>query len=413
VRLKGGDPFVFGRGGEEALALRRAGVPFEIVPGVTAGVAASAYAGIPVTHRGMAGAVAFVTGHTREDGETIDWRSLARFPGTLVLYMGVRELPGIVSELIAAGRPAAEPAVIVEAGTRPEQRVVAGTLGEIAELARREAVRAPAVTVLGPVAGLAGELAWLSPRPLAGLTVAVTRARAQASSLASSLRELGARVVEAPVIRTEPLTGPALDPSGYDLVCLTSANAVEGLFERLRAGGRDARSLAGARIAAIGEATVAALGRHGIEADIVPGRAVAEALADALAEVPASRALIPRAALARDVVPDALRARGIDVDVLPVYETVAEPVAPDTLREALAADYLTFTSSSTVRNLIAAAGGGDSGRLQLAIHTRIASIGPVTSEALREHGLEPDLEAERHDVAGLVSALLADVAGRR
>jgi uroporphyrinogen III methyltransferase/synthase len=211
VRLKGGDPFVFGRGGEEALALRAAGIAFEIVPGVTAGVAASAYAGIPVTHRGLARAVALVTGHTREDGEhegqepAFDWDALAAFPGTLVLYMGVRRLPEIAAALIAAGRPGSEPVAIVEAATLPAQRTVAGTLETIAQIAAEEAVKAPSITVVGPVAALAGELEWLHAGPLHGLSVAVTRARTQASGLAQRLRELGASVVEAPVIRVQAL----------------------------------------------------------------------------------------------------------------------------------------------------------------------------------------------------------------
>ncbi len=261
VRLKGGDPFVFGRGGEEALALRAAGIAYEIVPGVTAGVAAAAYAGIPVTHRGLSTAVALVTGHTRtpsarhaagdrdtdDDGDSgevaepaaepdLDWPALAAFPGTLVFYMGVRQLPQIAESLIAGGRPGAEPAAIVERGTLPDQRTVTGTLENIAELARREQVRAPSITVVGAVAGLAEELEWredLDRYPLRGRTVAVTRARAQASGLARRLEELGANVVQAPVIRTQPLPGPAPDLTPYDLVCFTSPNAVDALFARL------------------------------------------------------------------------------------------------------------------------------------------------------------------------------------
>jgi uroporphyrinogen III methyltransferase/synthase len=404
VRLKGGDPFVFGRGGEEALALRAAGVGFEVVPGVTAGVAAAAYAGIAVTHRGLASAVALVTGH--EDpakGEpAVDWDALAAFPGTLVFYMGVRQLPQIAASLLAAGREPDEPAAVIERGTLPGQRMVPGTLATIAERAEAEAIGAPAVTIVGKVAGLAEQLAWLQPRPLAGLTVTVTRARAQASGLARRLEAAGAQVVQAPAIRVRPLPGPPLDPSPYDLVCVTSANGVEALFERLRAGGRDARSLAGATIAAIGPGTAAALAAHGIEADVVPERFVAESLAEALAGVPVERALVARASEARDVLPDALRARGAEVDVLALYETLAEPLAEGVREAAVSADYVTFTSSSTVRHFLRAAGG------RLSPAARIVSIGPVTSEALREQGLEPDVEAARHDIDGLLEALLAD-----
>jgi uroporphyrinogen III methyltransferase/synthase len=410
VRLKGGDPFVFGRGGEEALRLREAGIPFEVVPGVSAGVAASAYAGIPVTHRGLAGAVAFVTGHPREDaGEDhggVDWDALAAFPGTLVLYMGVGRLAQIAAALIAAGRPGEEPAAVIQEGTLPSQRSVQGTLASIAETAAREGIRAPAITVIGAVAALGGELAWLAPRPLAGRSVAVTRARAQASGLARRLQQLGARVLQAPVIDVRALPGAPLDPAPYDLVCLSSPNAVSALFERLAVGGRDARSLAGARIAAIGPGTARALAEHGIAADVVPERFVAESLVQALAELPVEHALVARARDARDVLPDALRARGAAVEVLELYETLAAPLGEAELAAARQADYVTFTSSSTVRFFLGAVGG----EAALSPRTRIVSIGPVTSETLREHGLEPHVEAEQHDIDGMIAALLADAA---
>ncbi len=410
VRLKGGDPFVFGRGGEEALAMRAAGIAFEVVPGVTSGIAAPAYAGIPVTQREIASAVALITGS--EDPEkpdsALDWKALAAFPGTLVFYMGVRRLPAIAAALIGAGRSASEPAAVVQEGTLPGQRTVTGTLETISEIVQRKGIRAPSITVVGPVVGFADELAWLSPRPLAGRSIAVTRARAQSSGLARRLNELGARVVEAPVIRIRALPGPPLDPSGYDLLCLTSANAVEALFERLSAGRRDARSLAGATVAAIGPGTARALAERGITADILAEQSVAESLVAALAERPVRRALLARAASGRDVLPDALRERGAEVDVLALYETVAEPLSEHTLRAALQADYITFTSSSTVDHFFAAAGGGAGGASPFSAETRMVSIGPVTSATLREHGIEPHVEAARHDVDGVIDALLAD-----
>jgi uroporphyrinogen III methyltransferase/synthase len=409
VRLKGGDPFVFGRGGEEALALRAAGIPYEIVPGVTSGVAAAAYAGIPVTHRGLASAVALVTGHEDPDKDldtAIDWPALAAFPGTLVFYMGVRALPNIARSLIGAGRSEQEPVAIVERGTLPGQRTVTGTLATIADVARAENVRAPSIALVGPVAAMADELSWLDAAPLAGLTVAVTRARASASGLSRRLESLGARVVQAPAIRTVPLPGPAPELARYDLVCLTSPVGVATLFERLRAGGLDARALAGARVAAIGPGTAEALAEHGIVADVLPERAVAEGLVEALAALapPVSRALIARASEGRDVLPDALRAAGAEVDVLALYETVADAPSPHVLQEALAADYVTFTSASTVRFFLRAIAGAE-----LSPDTRIVSIGPITSEALREHGLAPHVEASTHDLDGLVQALLTDV----
>ena len=408
VRLKGGDPFVFGRGGEEAEALHAAEIEFEVVPGITAGVAAAAYAGIPVTHRNAASAVAFVTGHEdpAKPDSAIDWDALAAFPGTLVVYMGVRQLATIAERLIAGGRPGSEPAAVVQRGTLPGQRVVTGTLESIASVAERNGIRAPAISLFGPVTALRRELAWFEQRPLAGTSVAVTRARAQASGLAARLRALGAEVLEAPAIRIEPIAGPAPRIDVYDLVCLTSPNGVALLFDRLAGEGLDARSLAGARIAAIGPGTAAALRQRGVIADVVPERFVAEGLVEALADVPVTRALIARAAQARDTLPDALRRRGAEVDVVDLYETVAEPLDAAALAQLARADYVTFTSSSTVRFLLQSAGGRLDG------NPRIVSIGPVTSETLREHGLTVDVEAGRHDIDGLVEALVTDASGK-
>jgi uroporphyrinogen III methyltransferase/synthase len=402
VRLKGGDPFVFGRGAEEATALREAGVRYEIVPGVTAGLAAPAYAGIPVTHRDAASAVALVTGHEDPDKEesALDWDALARFPGTLVLYMGVGRLATISRALIAAGRPADEPAAVVERGTLPGQRAVLATLSTIADRAAEQGVKPPAVTVVGPVAAQRERLAWLEDRPLHGRTVAVTRARAQASELAARLRALGAGVVEAPAIRIEPLAAAVPDLAGYDLVCLTSPNGVRLLFERLDG---DARAFAGKTVAAIGPGTARALRERGIEPDIVPERSVAESLLEALADVPATRALVARAAEARDVLPDGLRERGVEVDVVALYETVAEPLDEATITAARDADWITFTSSSTVRYFLEAAGPD-----ALRVRPRVVSIGPVTSDTLRENGVVADVEAAEHDIDGVIRAILED-----
>jgi uroporphyrinogen III methyltransferase / synthase len=416
VRLKGGDPFVFGRGGEEAEALAAAGVPFEVVPGVTAGVAAPAYAGIPVTHRDAASAVAFVTGHEDPDKpETaLDWDALARFPGTLVLYMGIKSLALIAERLTAAGRDREEPAAVVERGTHPGQRTIVDTLAGIGARAEQEGIRPPAITLVGAVAGLRETIAWLERRPLHGEVVAVTRARAQASGLAARLRELGAEVVETPAIRIEPrpLEGELLAAvqriGDYALVCLTSPNGVRLLFDALTESGRDARALAGATLAAIGPGTAAELERRGVRADVVPERFVAEALVEALepVEVEGRRVLVARAAEARSVLPDALRGRGAEVDDVAVYETVAEPLG-DAERAALErATYVTFTSSSTVRFLLESGARPPDG-------ARVVSIGPLTSASAQEHGLTVHVEAERHDVDGLVEALTADAVERR
>jgi uroporphyrinogen III methyltransferase/synthase len=424
VRLKGGDPFVFGRGGEEGEALRAAGVEFEVVPGVTAGVAATAYAGIPVTHRDDASAVAFVTGHEDpEKGETaLDWKALAAFPGTLVFYMGVKRLAENAAALIAAGREPGEPAAAVERGTMAGQRTVTATLGTIAEAVAREKIGAPALIVVGPVVERREALAWLERRPLHGRRVVVTRARAQASGLAATLRALGAEVVELPAIRIEPriedeeVRGAIERLGEYALICVTSPNGAHLLFGALANAGLDARALSGTKkkqvrvseggttIAAIGPGTARALAEHGIAADVVPEKFVAEALVEALdaIEVEGHRVLVARAAEARDVLPDALRERGAEVDVVALYETVREDPDPEAVAAARTADYVTFTSSSTVRNLVEALGD------DFPTTARIVSIGPITSAAAREGGLEVHVEAERHDVDGLVEALLRD-----
>jgi uroporphyrinogen III methyltransferase / synthase len=410
VRLKGGDPFVFGRGGEEAEALAEAGIPFEVVPGVTAGTAAPAYAGIPVTHRDDASAVAFVTGH--EDPEkkesSLDYEALARFPGTLVFYMGIKALPRIASALVEAGRSADEPAAVVERGTLAGQRAIASTLGGIADAAAAADIRAPAVTVVGPVAARRERIAWLENRPLHGKKVVVTRARAQASELARRLDALGAEPIELPAIRIVPRIDSdevrrAVEAiHTYALVCLTSSNGVQLLFEAMAGQGRDARALANASVAAIGAGTEAALAAHGVIADIVPERFVAEDLVTALErlELAGKPVLIARAAEAREVLPDALRKRGAEVDVVALYETVAEEADPEALERASDADFVTFTSSSTVRNFVEASGNG------VPPGAKVVSIGPVTSEAARQAGLKVDIEAERHDIEGLVDALL-------
>jgi uroporphyrinogen III methyltransferase / synthase len=414
VRLKGGDPFVFGRGGEEAEVLAEEEIPFEVVPGVTAGVAAPAYAGIPVTHRDDASAVAFVTGHEDPEKEdsALDYEALARFPGTLVFYMGVKALPRIAERLIEAGRDAAEPAAVVERGTLPGQRTITSTLEGIGAAAQEAGIKPPSVTVVGPVAARRERIAWLEHRPLHGKKVVVTRARAQASELARRLDALGAESIELPAIRIEPLIDSdevrrAIEAlHTYALVCVTSPNGARLLFEAMAAQGRDARALANASVAAIGAGTEAALAANGVLADIVPERFVAEELVEELdkLDLQGKPVLIARAAEAREVLPDALRKRGAEVDVVALYETVAEQPDPEALERAQDADFITFTSSSTVKNFVEASSNG------VPAGAKIVSIGPITSEAIREAGLSVDVETERHDIDGLVDALLDAVA---
>jgi uroporphyrinogen III methyltransferase / synthase len=412
VRLKGGDPFIFGRGAEEGEALHAAGVEFEVVPGISAGSAVPAYAGIPVTHREEASAVAFLTGH--EDPSkletALDWAALAAFPGTLVLYMGVKRLADNARALIAAGRDPEQPAAVIEHGTLVEQRTVTATLATIAATAERHRIGAPALIVIGSVVARREQLAWLERRALHGRTVIVSRARAQASSLAASLAELGAAVIELPLIRIEPRIDSdqvraALASIGeYAVLCLTSPNGVRQLFAALRAGGLDARALSAATIAALGPGTARALAEQGIAADLVPERFVAESLIESLAavEVEGRRVLFAAAAGARGALPAALRQRGAEVDVISLYETVREDPDPEALEAARGADYATFTSASTVDGFLAAFGEDPPAR------ARLISIGPITSEALHSAGLEVAAQAERHDIEGLVQALLDD-----
>jgi uroporphyrinogen III methyltransferase / synthase len=391
VRLKGGDPFVFGRGGEEGLALHAAGVPFEIVPGISSALAVPAYAGIPVTQRGAAAQFTVVTGHedaSRQDS-VLDWAQLAAAPGTLVFLMGVRSLAENARRLIEHGRDPATPAAVIANGTRPSQRTVTAPLDSIAAAAA--GLPAPAITVVGEVAALHRELAWFETRPLFGRRIAVTRARPQASGLASKLEELGAAVVEAPAIRIADLPFTPPDLSAFQIVCLTSANGVERLLPG------DVRALAGVRVGAVGRATAAALRGRGIEADVVPAAATQEGLLEALGEVAGARVLLATAEAARDVLERGLRERGAEVTVLHLYRTESEPVDVEAV---LGCDLVTFASSSTVVSVLMS--------LPPAVRSgvRAVSIGPVTTAALRECGVEPIIEASPHDVDGLVEAVL-------
>lgn len=403
VRLKGGDPFVFARGGEEAAALLEAGVDFEIVPGITSAIAVPAYAGIPVTLRHSSTSFTVVTGHedpaVAGDEGTVDWDAVARVGGTIVILMGVGRIAAIAQRLIDAGRRPTTPVAAITWGTRPQQRTVRATLATIAE----QPLEAPATIVVGEVAG--HDLAWFERRPLFGRTVVVTRAREQASDLSGALRAQGAEVVELPAIAIdEPSDGgaalraAAARAATYDWVVLTSANGANRLLDALH----DARDLGGVRVAAIGPGTAEALARGGVVADLVPERFVAESLLEAFPAPPATggRVLLARAAVARDVLPDGLRATGWEVDVVEAYRTVAAPADPEVLAAAGRADAITFTSSSTVERYLEVAGAG-------AVPPVVACIGPITAATARQHGLEVAVEAEVHTIGGLVAALVA------
>jgi uroporphyrinogen III methyltransferase/synthase len=491
VRLKGGDPFVFGRGGEEAEALRAAAVPFEVVPGVTSATAVPAYAGIPVTHRGLAASFAVVTGHEAEpvilsgdDGESrqddtprrnlgrgsartdsVDWARLATAVDTIVLLMGVKTLPGAIDRLIAAGRPPETPAAVIRWGTTPDQRTVTGTLADIVQRAREANLEPPAITVVGEVVRLRETLAWFEDRPLFGKRVLITRTRRQAGVLAQLLAAEGAVPIELPAIEIEPShdqaqVGAALEALAagrYAWAAFTSANAVELWFGLMRAHGLDARAFGATKVAAIGPATAGALAARGIAADAVPDEYVAESLVEALRDalLPARpepvegasgattpRVLLPRAESARPELVEGLRGLGAEVDEVTLYRAAVPEAAP---AEALSLlrdggiDIVTFTSSSTVRNLAALLGedaavipSGDSGLAKKAAGSRgnlgrgsagtkpsagerprplIACIGPITAATARELGLRVDVVAAEHTVTGLVAALRENVGG--
>ena len=416
VRLKGGDPFVFGRGSEEAQALAESQVPFEVVPGVTSGIAAPAYAGIPVTHRGMATSVTFVTGHEDpEKGESqTDWRSLAKVAtagGSLVLYMGVKRLADIARALVAGGAPAEMPAASVQWGTMPRQRVVTGTLETIASDIVAAGLAAPVITTIGWTVLLREEIAWFDQRPLFGRTVAVTRAAQQASALAGRLRALGADVIEMPATKIERLDlQPARDAiarlKDYRLLVFTSQNAVAIFWEQLLVAGHDARALAGKAVCAVGPATAAALLDHGIAVDFVPERFVAEGILEALKgrDLKGTRVLYASAEGSREVLPEGLRGMGATVDVVPLYRSARDGSNAAALRKALAkgtVDVVTFTSGSAVQGFIDAVG------TDLARQARGASIGPVTSEAMRAAGIAVAVEAPEATIPALADAVAA------
>ncbi len=419
ARLKGGDPFIFGRGGEEALACLEAGIPFEVVPGVTSAIAAPAYAGIPVTHRNTATTLCIVTAHEMPGKETtqVDWRSLAaicKAGGTLVFLMGVERLDQVTAMLVREGLSAKTPAAVVRRGTWPDQRSLSGTLGDLHEKVKAAGIRPPAVTVVGPVAEFREVLGWFETRPLSGKRVVVTRAREQASELSGKLRDLGAEVVELPAIAVkfrEANVLKGVKVSEYDHLLFTSANGVKAVVENLRRHGRDLRDLAGPKIGAIGPGTAKACEDVGLRVDKIPDTFVAEAL---LALYPAKAAkgkkfLVLRASEARDVLVTGLRERGAEVKEIAVYDTVAG--APDKavlteLREK-GADAVTFTASSTARHYHKMVKDLRLGKVMTG--ARHLSIGPITSETLRELGLSVDREAEESTMDGLVRAVVAEL----
>jgi len=421
VRLKGGDPYVFGRGSEEAIYLRGRGVAVEVVPGITAAIAGPAYAGIPVTHRHVAATCTFVTGHESpdKDEKQVEYEPLAALiqrGGTVCFYMGVGRLRAIAERLIELGCRPETPAAVVQWGTMPAQQSVRSTLAKLHRDATRAELGAPAIIVVGDVAGLDDHhaLQWFEQRPLFGRTVGVTRTRQHASQLSAQLRELGADVIEAPTIAIAPaddldhVDRVVREVGEYNWLVFTSANGVAALAEALRRIGRDSRHLASVKIAAVGDATADALaGQLNLRADLTPDRATGESLAEQLIaeqDIAAKRVLLLRADIARPTMVEKLTDAGARVDDIAAYRTVAVEALPERVIDALREkriDWLTFTSSSTVRNLLDLL--PDRSLIEGA---KIASIGPSTTATIEQLGLTVTTEAERADIPGLIQAIL-------
>ena len=414
VRLKGGDPFVLGRGGEEAEALSDAGVPFEVVPGVTSAIAVPAYAGIPLTHRDHSSSFTVVTGSTAKSNDTgsPDWDLLAKIPGTLVVLMGWSTLPFVATKLIESGKSGSTPTAVISWGTEPRQKTVTGPLNSIADIAKAEGLRSPAVVVIGDVVSLEDRLNWFEALPLLGRRVLVTRTRNQAGLLSQRLLDLGAIPIEIPTIEVRPpqdyeaLDSACSELSAFDWVVFASSNAVHAVFERLRASGLDSRAFHGVKVAAVGPATGKVLEGYGIVADLVPPTATSTGLANALVEsgLHGSRILLPRADIATRELPNMLVAQGADISEVTAYRTVMPEGSREEAIAALKAgvDVATFTSSSTVRNLLRLL---DDSAESLA-ETKIACIGPTTAATAGRLGLKVDIVANTPTIGGLTAALV-------
>jgi uroporphyrinogen III methyltransferase/synthase len=420
VRLKGGDPFIFGRGGEELEELVKAGVPFEVVPGVTSATAAATYAGIPITHRGYTASVAFITGHEEpgKENSNIDWSKLATGAGTLVIYMGIKNLPIIVDNLVQNGRDPKTPVAVVRWASTPEQHTVVATLETIVGRVEEEAIKPPALIIVGEVVALRDTLDWFEKRPLFGKRIVVTRTREQASELVVALEGYGAECLEYATIQMDPVDSYAvLDEelerlNEYHWILFSSINAVQYFFERLYAKGLDARNLKGPDVAAVGRATADFLLHYGIVADLIPAVYTAEGLAESLLDfgVEGRNILIPRAAKAREFLPETLRGAGAQVTVAPVYQNVPPTDCKDGLRAELESgkvDMITFTSSSTVTHFLAMLDAASQEELKTLLHgVKIAAIGPVTAKTVTDNGLSVDVQPETFTIPGLVQAIV-------
>jgi uroporphyrinogen III methyltransferase/synthase len=423
VRLKGGDPYIFGRGAEEALVLFDAGVPFEVVPGVTSAIAAAAAAGIPLTHRDMGSQIGILTGHEKpgKKGSALDFEALARL-GTLSVVMGVENMENIITQLIGAGRDPGTPAALIQWGATDRQRVASGTLGDLPLEVKKAGLSSPALLVIGEVVRLRDRLNWFENRPLFGKTVLVTRTRQQAGRLSAALRDLGARVEERPTIEICPVSpnpalGAALDRlSRYDYLILTSPNGASIFMEALLGRGLDGRSLHGLKIAVIGSGTAEALSAFGIKPDMMPGRFIAEGLLELFTHQPPGGVLLPRASKGRDILPDGLKKLGFELDVIPLYDTITAdwsgfenlcfsryndnlPNSDRTPTETIDVDLATLTSASTAQGLAEHIPEVVRGSVQ------VASIGPITTKTAQSLGFNVVTEAKSSTIDSLVEAV--------
>ena len=414
VRLKGGDPYIFGRGGEEAVALTKASIPFEVVPGITSAIAASAYAGIPVTHRDYASSVAFVTGHSAalHPNSNINWAQLSTAVDTLVVYMGVAHLRQIVERLTAHGRDPQTPVSLVRVGTTPRQHVVQGSLTDIVQKVEETQLKSPAIIVVGEVNRLREQLRWFDTKPLFGKRILVTRARAQASDFADLLEANGAEVIQFPIIKIQPIEGVNIpSPNEYDWIIFTSVNAVEIFYERLRENGKDARAFGAGKVCAVGAKTVDALNTIGIHPDYVPSHSRGSAIAAEMTDVNGKKILLPRAKIATADLSDGLREKGAQVDDVPLYDTLKVAGDGDKRRNDIetdllngSIDFVTFTSSSTVTNFLEMFPAH--APTVLLANVKVAVIGPTTQETALARDVRVDVVAKEASVESLVEAIV-------
>ena len=423
TRLKGGDPYIFGRGGEEAIVLRENNVPFEVVPGITAAIATPNYAGIPVTHRDFTSTFGLITGHEdpTKNESSIDWAKISTGIGTIAFYMGIKNLPHITEQLMKHGRSKDTPVAVIRWGTTPQQKTVTGTLDTIVE--KTKDIKPPAITIVGEVVKLRDQLNWFETKPLFGKTIVVTRSREQASEFADQLHESGAHVIEFPTIEiTKPDSIKPLDEAikninGYHWLVFTSINGVDAFFQRLFELGKDIRDLKGIKLCAIGPATEEGIRRYHLQVNCRPPKFVAESVVEELKKVTSikgERFLLPRADIARSFLPEELQKLGGEVTDLVAYKTVmAQPKDINLLDKMKKGEIhmVTFTSSSTVRNFLQIIGEKDVAALNK--YVQFVSIGPITTQTAEEMGLRVAIKAKEYTIPGLVDAILESTISRQ